>query len=245
MSENPDKASRASIASQGGDARAKLIPASRRSEIARQGAVARWSQDFPYAVAEGEIDFAGRRISCAVLDTKLRVLTQETFLTTLGRAGKAKGGQGSQRMMRLGGLPPFLAAENLDQFISDELRKAATPLVFRTIRGNKAYGYDAKLLPLVCEVYLLARDAHLAALKDAQERRKKGELVEAKPVLLSSQESIVQTCDLLVRSMAKEHIVALVDRATGYQDQEVRDEITKNTSSVYCSAFNAVDTSIP
>lgn len=213
--------------SKGGLARLKSTPPTRRAEIAREAAIARWSTDIPQALAEGEIEFAGRNIACAVLDTKLRVLTQETFLTTLGRAGKAKGGQGSERMMRVGGLPPFLAAENLVPFVSDELRKAATPVVFRTTRGNKAYGYDAKLLPLVCEVYLLARDAHLKALKDAQERRARGEDVEAKPVLLPSQERIVQTCDMLVRSMAKEHIVALVDRATGYTDQEVRDEITK------------------
>jgi hypothetical protein len=211
----------------GGIARANNLPASRRSEIGREGALARWSQDMPRALVEGEIDFAGRRISCAVLDTKLRVLTQETFLTTLGRAGKAKGGQGSERMMRVGGLPPFLAAENLLRFVSDELRQAATPVVFRTTRGVKAYGYDAKLLPLVCEVYLLARDEHLRALKAAQERREKGESIEARAVLLPSQERIVQTCDMLMRIMAKEHIVALVDNATGYHDQEVRDEITK------------------
>jgi hypothetical protein len=210
----------------GGAARAVRLPASRRSEIGREGALARW-QNIPRALVDGEIDFAGRRISCAVLDTKLRVLTQETFLTTLGRAGRAAGGQGSERMMRVGGLPPFLAAQNLLPFVSDELRQAATPVVFRTTRGNKAYGYDAKLLPLVCEVYLLARDEHLRALKAAQERREKGESVEAKAVLLPSQERIAQTCDMLMRTMAKDHIIALVDKATGYQDQEIRDEITK------------------
>jgi len=37
----------------------------------------------------------------------------------------------------------------------------------------------------------------------------------------------VIACDLLMRGMAKEHIITLVDRASGYQDQEVRDEIAK------------------
>lgn len=211
----------------GGRARADSLPASRRSEIAREAALARYSPNIPSALCEGGIEFAGRPIACAVLDTKLRLLTQETFLTTLGRAPKAKGGQGSQRLMRVGGLPPFLAADNLAPFISDDLRRAAMPVVFRTKRGNKAYGYDAKLLPMVCEVYLLARDAHLKALKDAQERRERGESIEARAVLLPSQERLVQTCDLLMRSMAKEHIVALVDRATGYAEIEIRDELTK------------------
>lgn len=211
----------------GGHARAEKLPAKRRAEIGREAALARWSSTIPRALCEGSIDFAGRTIACAVLDTKLRLLTQETFLTTLGRASKAKGGQGSRQMMRVGGLPPFLAAENLAPFISDELRRAAMPVVFRTTKGNKAYGYDARLLPMVCEVYLLARDAHLAAFKDAQERREKGEAIEARPVLWPAQERLVQTCDLLMRSMAKEHIVSLVDRATGYAEQEIRDELTK------------------
>jgi hypothetical protein len=117
-------------------------------------------------------------------------------------------------MLRMGGLPPFLAAENLLPYVSDELRQAATPIVFRTQRRGKAYGYDAKLLPLVCEVYLKARDAHLDALK------------EGRPgVLLPPQERLVRTCDMLIRAMAKEHIITLVDRATGYQDQTVREEI--------------------
>jgi hypothetical protein len=211
----------------GGRARAEKLPATRRAEIGREAALARWSSTIPESLCEGKINFAGREISCAVLDTKLRLLTQETFLTTLGRAPKAKGGQGSQQAIRMGGLPPFLAAENLTPFISDELRQAAMPVVFKTKRGKKAYGYDARLLPMVCEVYLLARDAHLKALKEAQERREKGENIEARAVLLPSQERLVQTCDLLMRSMAKEHIVTLVDRATGYTDRETRDEITK------------------
>lgn len=213
----------------GGRARADNLTPERRSEIARELALVRWAgnENLPRAECEGRIDFSGRQIACAVLDTKLRLLTQETFLTTLGRAGKAKGGQGSQRLIRLGGLPPFLAADNLIPFISDDLRKAAMPVVFRTTRGNKAYGYDARLLPMVCEVYLLARDAHLKALKQAQVRRERGEVFEARPVLMPSQEPLVETCDLLMRSMAKEHIIQLVDRATGYVDKEIRDEITQ------------------
>jgi hypothetical protein len=154
-------------------------------------------------------------------------LTQETFLTAVGRAAKAKAGKGSARLALVDGLPPFLASGNLEPFISDELRRAATPVVFRTLKGNKAYGYDAKLLPLVCEVYLLARDAHLKSLQEAEEQRKAGKQVDAKPVLLPTQEKIVQVCDLLMRGMAKEYIVTLVDRATGYQEQEMRDELVK------------------
>ena len=221
------KSSRALAAAKGGRIRSEVLTPERRQEIARSGGLARRDENFPEALCEGIIEIADRVIACAVLETKLRVLTQETFLTAVGRAGKAKGGQGSERMILKGGLPPFLAAENLEPFISDELRQAATPVVFRTLRGGRAYGYDAKLLPLVCEVYLLARDAHLEALKEAQERRRRGEQVEARNILFPSQERIVQVCDLLMRGMAREHIIMLVDRATGYADQAIKDEITK------------------
>jgi hypothetical protein len=228
MDESEQKTeSRAEVASKGGIARAESLPANRRTEIARTAAVSRWSQDAPRALVDGELEIAGRRIACAVLSTKLRVLTQETFLTAVGRAAKAKAGKGSARLALVDGLPPFLASANLEPFVSDELRRAATPVVFRTVKGNKAYGYDAKLLPLVCEVYLLARDAHLKALSEAEEQRKAGRPVDAKPVLLPQQEKIVQVCDLLMRGMAKDYIVNLVDRATGYYEQEMRDELVR------------------
>src|SRR2546429_5481295 len=103
--------SREERGAKGGLVRAGNLSPERRSEIARNAALAKHT--IPRAVVDGKIDFAGRTIDCAVLDTKLRVLTQETMLLTLGRAGKAKGGKGSQQMLRVGGLPPFLAAENL------------------------------------------------------------------------------------------------------------------------------------
>lgn len=220
--------SRSVIASKGGTARALSVDPDRRSEIAREAAESRWDTNIPKAVAEGTLTIAGRPLSCAVLETKMRLLTQETFLIAVGRAGKAKGGKGSERLMRVGGLPPFLAAENLEPFISDDLRRAATPIVFRTLKhGRRAYGYNAELLPLVCEVYLRARDAHLVAFKGAQNKREAGVNAEARAILLPAQESIVVACDLLMRSMAKDHILTLVDRASGYKNQEVRDELFK------------------
>jgi len=62
--------------------------------------------------------------------------------------------------------------------------------------GQKAFGYKAEFFPQVCDVYLQARDA--------------GALVQ-------SQMHVAQQADLLVRSLARVGIVALVDEATGYQ----------------------------
>ncbi|HSZ59980.1 MAG TPA: P63C domain-containing protein [Tepidisphaeraceae bacterium] len=220
---------RSTIAANAARARAKSLPRERQSEIGRTAAMARWG--VPKALSEGLVSIAGRRIACAVLSTKLRVLTQETFLKAVGRAGKAKGGKGSRRLMDsevVDGLPPFLAAENLVPYISDKLRQSATPVVFRTMKNAIAYGYDAHLLPQVIDVYRKARDAHVAALKEYQKRVSSGKRnVEFRGVLLPKQEHIVRACDDLLGDLATDGIIAMVDRATGFLEQEVRDDITE------------------
>lgn len=76
--------------------KASLSP-SDRSAIARRAALARHDKGLPKAIAEGAIIIGDLQIACAVLDDadNTRVLTQEGFLTAIGRAGKAKGGEGA------------------------------------------------------------------------------------------------------------------------------------------------------
>jgi hypothetical protein len=147
----------------------------------------------PVVTHAGTLKIAGRDIGCAVLANGTRVLTQETFLSALGRSPKGKGGQ---IVSSPDGLPPFLAAENLRPFISEELRLATVPYIYRSQGGRDAYGYDAMLLPMVCEVYLNAKDAGKTTRQ---------------------QEHIVRACALLTRGLAQTGIIALVDEATGYQ----------------------------
>jgi hypothetical protein len=209
--ESPDKDTQAATqsnldASKGGKARAEKLPPEARREIAQRAAEARWGA-LPQAILESEIIIAGRQIACAVLENGQRLLTQETFMTAIGRAAKAKGGQGSVRLANaVDGLPPFLAAQNLKPFITEKLRESTTPIIFRSVRGNRGYGYDARLLPMVCEVYLKARD---------------------KKVLTDKQEHVAITCDVLMRGLAHVGIIALVDEATGYQDLRTQRELNE------------------
>ncbi len=194
----PNEIAKLSPASLGGKARAESLTKEERAEIARQAAEARWGITVPRAVNEGALEMAGRRIACAVLSTTKRVLSQGTFLTSIGRSRTPKAGTGGMGIVD--GLPFFLAAKNLKPFITEELRASTTPVLYRTKGGARALGYDALLLPGVCEVYLAARDAG---------------------ALLASQEHIAKRCDLLMRGLARVGIIALVDEATGYQ--EIRD----------------------
>jgi hypothetical protein len=188
----------------GGLARAARLSPQERKEIASKAAEARWGVTLPQATHSGELVIGGRRIACAVLQNGKRVLTQETFLTAIGRAAKAKAGTGSLKLVD--GLPPFLVAENLKRFVSDELKQSTTPIIFRTVKGGRAFGYDAMLLPMVCEVYVNARD-------------------EEK--LLKGQEHIAAACYVLMKGLARVGIIALVDEATGYQEQRAKDELAR------------------
>ena len=118
-------------------------------------------------------------------------------MTSIGRAKKAKAGTGSQRLEEeVDELPPFLAADNLKDFIDGDLRRSTKPIVYRTSNGRRAYGYEATLLPAVCRVYMAADAA--------------GKLKE-------NQKHIAAACRILHESLADVAIVALVDEATGFQ----------------------------
>ena len=137
-------------------------------------------------------------IPCYVLSDESRVLSQQGFLASIGRARKAKGGHGARGVDNP---TSFLAARNLRPFIPDALRESTTPIPFQPSQEALVYGYLATGLPQVCEVYLKARDAG---------------------ALLPSQQHIAERAEILIRGLAQVGIIALVDEATGYQ--RVREE---------------------
>ncbi|HXJ93619.1 MAG TPA: P63C domain-containing protein [Terriglobia bacterium] len=196
------------IAAKGGKARAESLEPTERREIARHAAMARWNRELPKATHTGQLNIAGTVLNCAVLETGKRLLTQETFLTAIGRARKAKGKTGS---FVVDGMPPFLAAENLKPFISEDLMQSTTPIFCRNENGIRLAGYDAMLLPMVCEVYLKLRDHYQSQGKEVP----------------ANQKHIVEACDLLIRGLARIGIIALVDEATGYQEQRAKDELSR------------------
>lgn len=193
--------------SKGGEARAKALSKSERSAIARKAALIRHT-GLPRAIAEGTLIIGDLRISCAVLDDadNTRVLTQEGFLTAIGRAGKAKGGEGAT----VDGMPAFLRAKNLEPFISNDLVASTTPIEFIPLFGpgyqGRAFGYKASLLPGVCWVY---QDA-LVAQK-----------------LLPSQRHIGEACRIFLKALTNHAIEDLVDMATGFEDMRKRRAIDK------------------
>lgn len=193
----------------GGAARAKALSPDQRADIARKGAAARWSplhKPLPVASYRGTITIGDLEIPCAVLDDDRRVITQLGFLRAIGR-GRPTGGssQGSSEE----NLPAFLTPENLKPFISNDLREACAPIVFKTRqggKGGKAFGYQAELLPKVCDVYLQAR--------------REGKL-------LPQQTHVAHASEVLVRGLAEVGIIGLVDEATGFQRDRAKDALAR------------------
>lgn len=197
--------------SKGGRVRAARLSKSERSAIASNAARARWDEaaNLPKATHMGTLKIDDAEIPCAVLSDGTRLLTQAGFLGALGRSTKPKG----RSQQATDGLPPFLATKSLETLISQEIVETTAPIAFVTPTGGKALGHRAELLPKVCDLFLEARQAGL---------------------LTKQQQSIAEKCEMLVRSLAKVGIVALVDEATGFQHDRDRDELHR-LLSIYLS----------
>jgi P63C domain len=187
----------------GGLARAEVLPPERRSEIGRMGAQARWA-DLPRATHEADdLRIGDAVIACAVLDDKRRVLTQSDVMRALGRARQAKGRSYYDGDVNL---PAFITAKNLKPFIPKELYVTSSQIEFRRKKGGKAFGYPAELLPKICGVFI-----------DADEAGK----------LSKHQKHIAAKARILLRGLAQTGIIALVDEATGYQEDRPKDDLQR------------------
>ena len=192
----------------GGKARAEKLTKERRSEIARNAALARHGGDSIPIASHGDDDHPLRipngdgviEIPCYVLDDGRRVLVQSGMFKGLdmSQGTASKQGQGD----RLG---RFIATKGINPFVSKELAEVITnPIRFSARGGGIAYGYEATVLADLCDAVLEAR----------------------KTVKLNyQQEHIARRCEILVRGFARVGIIALVDEATGYQRDRARDEL--------------------
>lgn len=167
---------------------------------ARKAAEARWGKTIRDATHAGTIIIGDLEIDCAVLDDGIRVLSQSTVLTSLGRVpDKSRRGEiGSKRA-------PFLAANNLQPYITEDLRELDKPIRYRLPdSSSQMWGYRAEILPRTCGVYLDAR-------QDG--------------ALVRKQEATARAAEILLRGLAEVGIVGLVDEATGYQEVRARREL--------------------
>lgn len=200
------------IQSLGGKARAEKLSKEDRSAIASAAAEARWSKSGKQRVHVPKADYGSPdrplkigdlEIPCYVLDDGRSVIAQNGMLVALKMSpGTATKGGGDR-------LANFASTKAINPFISDDLRQMITEPIRFKLNGTLAYGYEATILPELC-------DAILAARQDGK--------------LNYQQEHIAKQAEILVRAFARVGIIALVHEATGYQeirDREALQEILK------------------
>ena len=157
--------------------------------------------NIPKVTHTGEIEIGSLNIPCAVLEDGTRVLSENGITNALlgSRSGYSKRRTMTSKA-KGAPLPLFLAPERLKPFISKELVSGPLTPITYSQNSRRVTGFDAEVLPGICDVWLKARDA--GALQTQQlDKAKKAEI--------------------LMRGLAHIGITALVDEATGYQ--EIRD----------------------
>lgn len=156
----------------------------------------------PKAIVSAPLKIGETELSCVVLDDQnnTRLINTNAIFEAFDRPRK---GQNNRLEIDNILIPPFLAAKNLEPFISKDLLIILQQVEY--IDGTKkSKGYDARILPKLCSLYLEAR------------RNNK---------LTSSQEEIAVKAEILQSALSEIGIVALVDEATGFQHSRQYDAL--------------------
>lgn len=200
----------ASPQSKGGLARAQSLSPSRRAAIAKQGAEAKktaaakaFAQDDLPIATHGSHDRPLRigdvEIPCYVLPNETRVLALRGLHTALKMSHG--GGQGGVR--KIAALMERFEKKGIN--INNLSVRANTPIEFIPPHGGKpATGYDATILPDICSAILKAQNA------GALDKRLY---------------YLAERAELLQHGFATLGIIALVDEATGFQENRAKDAL--------------------
>lgn len=140
-------------------------------------------------------------IPCYVLDNGMRVFSGRGIQKAIGYDSKS--GQWMNSFCKMDGVSSYLCAG--DNSISERLSK---PIKFKRNNAggsqSTANGYEVTLLVDICSAII---DANRAGVFDNN--------------------VIVRNADIIIRSVAKVGIIALVDEATGYQYERENDELQR------------------
>jgi len=182
-----------------GKARAASLSPEKRKEIAIKGSKAR-SLDKSFNVTHGS---ENSLITLGNMTIPCFVLAngKRVFLQRNLATLLSVNAQGGDRIQRL------VNSKWLSEFVSDDMReKINNPIDFKLPSGRCRQGYDATLLIDICYSIIDAKN---------------------KDILTTIQKDIAKQCELIIRSVAKVGIIALVDEATGYQEDREKNELSE------------------
>lgn len=156
----------------------------------------------PKVQYQGDLKIGDILIPCYVLNDGRRILSGRGLQDALRLVDEAphsqKAGSRLPRLFENKGIKPFLYNDlNEGHFSPIECYDGKT----------KLNGYDAAILPDICDAIL--------------EARRQGKTNTARMKVIADQ------CEILVRGFARVGIVALIDEATGYQDVREKNALAK------------------
>jgi hypothetical protein len=181
------------------------------TDRARKGAAARWAGEVKLAThgsSDHPLKIGDIEIPCYVLEDETRVLSQRGMQTGIGMSPSGGSKAGEQRLVS------FLASlaektidnSELSARIQAVAEKVRNPIRFRGPGNSLAFGYEGTILAELCDVILAARISG---------------------ALQHQQQHLADRAELLVRGFARVGIIALIDEATGYQQDRARNALAK------------------
>lgn len=169
----------------------------------------------PKALYRSKLYLGNTELECAVLDNEnnTRIITATAITKAFGKTDSGMNIKNKMQIekdfktlypnINLTRIPIFLSSRRLLPLFSDKLLNLTRTISY--IDGGKEYvGYEAAILPEICELYLKAR------------RENK---------LLPRQRNIAKQAEILLSSLAKVGIIALIDEATGFQQNRKSDAL--------------------
>lgn len=191
-----------------GKAAAAAMTAEERKARAMKGVEARkFRNSLNKVIYKGELNIGDVSMPCYILDDGRRIISEHGIQNNFGTTG-GKGRRIRSELEKNTGVPVplFLASKALEPFIQEVFKDGYLETIQYVVNDTVNTGFDATILPKVCEVWLKAKDA--GALQASQLARAK-------------------KAEILMRGLAHIGIVALVDEATGYQDAREKDALAK------------------
>jgi hypothetical protein len=198
----------ASRASLGGKARMQKLTPEQRREQARIAARKRWAESGTETIGGesalkathwGELDIGGKLIPCYRLASGARIFSLKGVVTSLI---ETEGGQ----------LAEYIKVKSLRDFLPNDLIPAENdqiPALVKFDTGAEGVGKFAWGLPV--ERFIDLCDAYSHAAESGN--------------LTDRQQRIAVNANAFLRACAKVGIIALVDEATGYQEERPIDEL--------------------
>lgn len=150
-------------------------------------------------VVESDLHIGETTLTCSVLNDGRRVIKDTSLFKALDRSRKGE--------TRIEGFPPIIGSKTLATLLTEKYPhylETIMPFEVAQFNGKTGKWYDANTIPMICDLYMEA---------------------EKEKLITANQQHVLDKAKILLRSLARVGITALIDEATNYQDIRGKDEL--------------------